>query len=115
MKDYLKGQRVVALIKLEDQHQDFAELDILENGVILGDSILFEDGRLSLVGIGTSNGRKWFGREDILSIQYSHCEENELLIYYKPTDTPTPLPWNCGAFKYRVKSVGKGFRADRFL
>lgn len=115
MNDYLIGQRVVALIKLEDQDQDFTELDVLENGVILGDSIMFKEGRLSLVGIGTTDGRVWFDKNDISSIRPSKCKKNGLFVYYIRTGILPPPPWECEVLKYRIESVGKGFRPDRFL
>lgn len=49
--DYRKNQRVIATLELEDKWQDFTELDVLENGVILWNSIMFKDWRLSIVWI----------------------------------------------------------------
>ena len=46
--DYRKNQKVIATLQLEDKWQDFTELDVLENGVILGNSFMFKDWRLSL-------------------------------------------------------------------
>ncbi len=49
--DYRKNQKVIATLQIEDKWQDFTELDVLENGVILGNSFMFKDWRLSLVSI----------------------------------------------------------------
>ena len=56
-KDYRINQKVITTLKLEDKGQDFIEIDVLENGVIVGSSIIFANGRLSMIGIGTLNGK----------------------------------------------------------
>ena len=50
--DFREGQKVIATLKIQDKGQDFLELDVLENGVLLSYSPMFSHGRLSLLGIG---------------------------------------------------------------
>ena len=59
-KDFRKNQKIIATFILEDTGQDFSELDVLENGVILGNSLIFSNGRISVIGIGTLNGKEFY-------------------------------------------------------
>lgn len=115
MEDYRTGQKVVALIKLEDQQQDFLELDVLENGVLLGNSPMFSHGILSLVGIGTVEGFEWYEPKNIKDIPQDYFEAYELYVYFKNTNEPTPVPWEAKTLKYKVVGVGEAEKPDRFI
>ena len=115
MTDYRENQKVIALIKLEDQHQDFLELDVLENGVILGDSPMFREGILTAIGIGTVDGREWYEIEDIHGIPPSVFEGHELYVYFKNSNEPTPVPWEAKTLKYKVTGVEEAVKPNRFI
>lgn len=113
--DYREGQRVLATLLIEDQGQDFTELDVLENGVLLGNSPMFSHGRLSLLGVGTLDGTKYFNFEEMRmsSIMKSF---NGLSIYLKDTDAKrSPLPWNAQTLKYRIVGMKKAIKPNRFI
>lgn len=59
-KDNRVGQKVIATLRIEDKGQDFTELDVLENGVLLGDSVMFSNGRMSVMGIGALDGTVYY-------------------------------------------------------
>jgi hypothetical protein len=59
-KDYRENQKVVCTFEIEDEGQDFTEIDVLANGVILGNSVMFSHGRLSLLGIGSNDGKDYY-------------------------------------------------------
>lgn len=115
MIDYRQGQKVVALVKLEDQQQDFLELDVLENGVILGDSPMFRHGILTMIGIGTEEGAEWFENNQIKNIPDDYFESFELYVYFKNSNEPTPVPWEAKTLKYRVTGVREAVDVDRFM
>lgn len=120
MQDYRIGQKVIALIKLEDKWQDFVELDVLENGVLLGDSGIFKDGRLSLLGLGTGDGMDYWSFKDlkadkeVVARGVLLAQEN-VLVYIYETGTKEPLPWKANTLKYKVESVLEAKDADRFV
>lgn len=112
-KDYRVGKKVVATLKIEDKGQDFTEIDILENGVILGNSIFFKNGRLSLLGIGSLNGSKYFGEKEV--IQNPKKSYKGLCIYIYETGTLKPMPWNAKTLNYKIIGTRKVTKTDRFI
>lgn len=99
-----KVKRTIATIKLEDRGQDFLTLDLLEDGTLIGYGPMFEKGRLSLLGIGTNNGTKYYSLRKIKEM--ARFPFKNLLIYLKDTKTKLdPLPWNAQVLNYRVKSM----------
>jgi len=116
MTDYRKDQRVIATLSIEDKGQDFLELDVLENGVILGESIMFKDGCISLLGIGTPDGTKYFDFNYLKSSQTWITEGLKgLTVYIKSTGESDPLPWNAKTLNYKVTGVLEVKNADRFI
>jgi len=112
-KDYRSEQKVIATIEVEDKGQDFIELDVLENGVILGNSVMFSYGRLSLLGIGTNNGTEYHSFKDFTTMK--NCKLKGFTIYMKNTDEKDPLPWEANTLKYKVVGVKKAVKPNRFL
>lgn len=117
--DYRRGKKVVLTLTIEDKGQDFTELDVLENGVILGNSIMFSHGRVSLIGAGTLDGMKYSTRDQILQTKLE-CSffEKELkgsFIYIKNTEEKDPLPWNARTLNYRITGVKEPVNPDRFI
>lgn len=112
--DHRIGYKVIATIELEDKGQDFIELDLLQNDVILGHSPIFSMGRLSLIGIGTLDGMTYFPvdggfkRKDLVA-------ENDLYVYFKNTGEKDPLPWKAQTLKYRVIGLKKAIKPNRFI
>lgn len=115
MTDYLTRQKVLMTIELEDKGQDFIELDLLENGVLLGNSVLFKDGRLTLVGIGTLDGVLYRSRDEILTLKGKEGIADDEYVYFKETEKEDPLPWEAKTFKYCVKRVKKAKDTNRFI
>lgn len=116
MVDFRKGQKVIATFTLEDHGQDFIELDVLENGVLLGDSVIFRDGRLSLVGIGALDGTVFKTDAEVVRIPLAKLKMLKgCYVYFYETGAKKPLPWNADTFKYAVTGVKKPKDADRFL
>ena len=118
MKDYRQNQRVVATLKIEDAGQDFIEIDVLENGVILGNSIMFKDGKLTLIGIGTNDGIDYFDRDQFLTDPLNldaDFEADDYYIYFKETGENDPLPWEAKTLKYKVEGVLRAEKPNRFL
>jgi hypothetical protein len=89
-------------IKLEDKGQDFLELDVLENGVLLGYSIIFSHDRLSLLGIGGLDGKGYLTFEDIK--KGKKLKKNSF-IYLWNTENKKPLPWEAQTLKYKVLKI----------
>lgn len=111
---------VVATIVLADKGQDFTELDLLENGVILGNSLIFENGRLSLLGIGTNDGMVYHSCGSILEDkqvvnQSVVTKKSPQFVYFYETGAETPMPWDASIFKYAVVAVTKAEKVDRFI
>ena len=114
--DYRDGQKVIATIRLEDKGQDFVELDVLKNGVILGNSVMFSHGRLSLLGIGTDDGTMYHSFKEFTEIKkFAISHFYGLLVYIKNTGEKDPLPWEATTLKYKVKGMKKVVKANRFI
>ena len=113
-KDYRKNQKVIGTLLLEDKGQDFLELDILENGVILGNSILFLKGRLSLLGIGTLDGKKYCTFDDIRKSSIKE-DFSGLYVYLRETNKKEPLPWKAKTLNYKITGIKKAEKPDRFI
>jgi len=113
-KDYRENQKVIATLELEDKGQDFIEIDVLENGVILGHSPLFENGRLSMVGIGTLDGMDYIPLDEFKKDK-SPRELEDHHLYFKETGEVDPLPWEAKTFKYKVLSIKKATKVNRFI
>ena len=114
-KDYRKNQKVIATFILEDQEQDFTEIDVLENGVILGNSIMFKGGRISMIGVGTLNGKEYFTfnkvKEDLADRPLA-----TFYIYIKDTiNKKEPLPWNATTLNYKIIDIKKPVKPNRFI
>lgn len=115
-KDHRIGQKVIATIEIEDRGQDFIELDLLENGVLLGDSVMFRNGRESLLGIGSDDGMDYHTATEILQMKYpSHLKLKGLTIYMKHTGEKDPLPWKAYTLKYPVVKIKKAVKPNRFI
>ena len=113
-KDNRKNQRVIATFELEDKGQDFTEIDVLENGVILGYSPIFSKGRLTMIGVGTLNGKKYW-TFDKMKKDLSERPLARFYIYFKNTGEKDPLPWKADTFKYKIVDVVKAKKPNRFI
>jgi len=113
-KDYRKNQKVIATFVLEDKGQDFTEIDVLENGVILGNSIMFENGRLSTIGVGTLDGKEYWTFSEMRSAGIRQSF-NGFYIYLKNTNKQEPLPWETTTIDYKIIDVKKAKKPNRFL
>jgi hypothetical protein len=113
--DYREGQKVVATIEIEDKGQDFTELDVLQNGVLLGDSVMFSGGRLSLLGIGTNDGVEYHTATEVIQTRIGVLKLKGMTIYLKNTGKKDPLPWNATTLKYHVIDVKKAVKPNRFI
>ena len=114
-KDYREGQKVVSTIEIEDKGQDFIEIDVLQNGVLLGDSVMFSHGRLSLLGIGTNDGMEYHTAREIIQTRNGLLKLNGMTIYLKDTGEKDPLPWNAQVLKYPIIGVKKPVKSNRFI
>lgn len=112
-EDFRAGQKVIATFKIADRGQDFTEIDVLENGVLLGNSPMFSHGRVSLVGIGTLDGIKYFSFEDVK--KKPNRAYSRLYIYLKNTGDKDPLPWNAKTLNYPIIGSLKVVKANRFI
>ena len=113
--DYREGQKVIATIEIEDKGQDFTELDILQNGVLLGNSIMFSHGRLSLIGIGTNDGMEYHTATEVIQTKTGVLKLKGLIVYMKNTGEKDPLPWKAQTLKYAVIKVKKAIKPNRFI
>lgn len=117
--DHRIGQKVIATIEISDQGQDFTELDILENGVLLGYSPMFSHGRLSLLGVGTLTGTKYYDFRDLknekLFFKNSIKGMKGLYVYFYGTEGRKPLPWKAQTLKYEVIGFKKPVKINRFI
>ena len=113
-KDYRENQKVIATLEIEDKGQDFIEIDILENGVILGDSPMFSNGRLSMIGIGTLDGEYYISLDE-LKKDKSPRELEDHHLYLKHTGEADPLPWEANTLKYQVLAIKKAKKVNRFI
>lgn len=111
-KDYRIGQEVILTLEIEDEGQDFTEIDVLKNGVILGNSPMFSHGKLTLIGVGALDGVPYipFDKKEILKKRLSG-----LYIYFKDTGEPEPLPWKANTLKYKIIGLKKAFKPKRFI
>ncbi len=113
--DYRKNQKVIATLVLEDKGQDFIELDVLENGVILGNSPMFAHGRLTLLGVGKLDGVDYWTfnqmKEDMADRPLA-----SFYVYFKDTESEKePLPWEANTLKYKIVDTLKAKKPNRFL
>lgn len=114
--DYRVGKKVIATIELEDQGQDPTELDVLEDGIILGYSPIFRNGRLSLVGVGALDGMPFTTDTELLQMRYpSHLKAAGQYVYFYETGTKKPLPWKAQTMKYPVVKIKKALDSKRFI
>jgi len=112
--DHRHGQKVIATLSLYDAGQDFTEIDVLENGVILGYSPIFAEGRLTMIGIGSVDGVHYYTFADLKASGFKTKALKGLFIYFKNTGKRDPLPWEAQTFKYEVEKASKPKDADRF-
>lgn len=112
--DYRKNQKVIATLVLEDRGQDFTEIDVLENGVILGYSPIFEKGQLTMIGLGTLDGKEYWTFEEMKE-DLADRPLIAFFIYFKDTEKITPLPWNASTIKYKIVDVIKANKPNRFI
>jgi len=112
--DYRIGQRVLATMLLEDKGQDFTELDVLENGVILGNSVMFSNGRLSLIGVGSLTGSPYFTFEEMRKSGIKKSFKG-LSVYIKNTGQKDPLPWKAQTLNYKITGMKKAIKPERFI
>jgi len=115
IKDYREGQKVIATIEIEDKGQDFIELDILENGVLLGDNVMFSHGRLSLLGIGTNDGTEYHTATEVMQTYIGVLKLKGMMIYIYNTGEKQPLLWKADTLKYAVVKVKKANKPNRFI
>ena len=113
--DYRKNQKVIATFVLEDKGQDFTEIDVLENGVILGNSVMFKNGRLSIIGVGALDGQEFWVFNGIKE-GLADRPLATFYIYIKDTeDEKEPLPWEAKTLNYKIIDVKKPTKPNRFL
>jgi hypothetical protein len=97
--------KLLKTLKLEDKGQDFLELRILSNGVIKGYSPMFSNDRLSLLGIGNLNGKKYYTFKQLKDEKFEQSLKG-LYIYLKDTFKNTgehdPLPWDARTLNYKI-------------
>lgn len=87
-------------IKLEDQGQDFLTLEFDAEGKISGYSPMFAEGRVTLLGIGSFNGTKYFSRDEVLADPSRNYAG--LYVYIKKTGEKDALPWEASTLNYKV-------------
>jgi len=113
-KDFRKNQKVTATFILEDKGQDFTEIDVLENGVILGNSIIFKKGRISIIGVGTLDGIDYWDFNEIKK-DLKGRPLATFYIYLKDTGDKDPLPWKAKTLNYKIINVKKAIKVNRFI
>jgi len=103
-------------IGLEDHQQDFLTLDLLRSGRLLGYSIMFRGGRLSLLGIGTTNGDQYYSLKEVQEMLKKRTmpKMRGLYVYLKTTGEADPLPWNATTLKYPITEIKRMFRPKRY-
>ncbi len=103
-KDLIENRKIIKTFILEDKGQDFVEIDLLENGVVFGNSPIFSNGRLSMIGVGNLDGAKYFTFNEIRLSDYKKGELDNLYIYVKKTSEKLePAPWDADTLKYKIK------------
>jgi len=113
--DFRQDQKVVATIEIDDRGQDFIELDVLANGVLLGDSVMFKNGRLSLLGVGALDGMEYHTDTEIIQNRPSALRVADQYVYFYNTGDKKPLPWNASTLKYPVRKIKVAKQANRFV
>jgi hypothetical protein len=113
--DYRLEQKVIATITIEDKLQDFTELDVLENGVILGQSILFDKGILSMIGIGALDGVPYYDFSELKESGFDANTIKGLFIYFKNSNEATKAPWMHKTINYKVTGTKPVEKPDRFI
>lgn len=113
-KDHRQNQKVILTLQLEDGGQDFLEIDIMENGVLLGNSTIFRNGRISLLGIGTNDGKVFHAAKEIIKGEPVRTF-NDCYLYVYDTGEKEPLPWEAITFNYKVLDMEVAENQDRFL
>lgn len=116
--DFREGQKVIATLKIQDKGQDFLELDVLENGVLLSYSPMFSHGRLSLLGIGALDGMVYHDFQELKNentFLKKSLKVKGLFIYFYDTGEKKPLPWKAQTLKYSVLGVKKPEKVNRFI
>lgn len=113
--DYRIEQKVIATLTLEDKGQDFLELDVLENGVILGQSVIFDEGRLAMIGIGALDGVPYYDFSELKESGFQPEAIKDLFIYFKNSGDPTQAPWMHKTFNYKVTGTKPVEKPDRFI
>lgn len=116
MKDYRKGQKVLMTLEIEDVGQDFIEVDVLENGVLLGDSLIFRNGQLTLLGIGAKDGMQYHSRVEVLQKRLGALGNLVgLYIYFRDTAKKDIVPWKANTLRYAVTKVKRPHKPNRFI
>ena len=115
--DFRKSQKVILTIEIEDKGQDFIELDVLENGVLLGNSMMFSHGRLSLLGIGDRDGSRYWTAAEVIQSKVNVMDVllKGKTIYMKDTGEKDLLPWKAPTLKYPVVKIKKARGRNRFI
>jgi len=114
--DYRENQRVIGTFVLEDKGQDFTEIDLLENGVILGESIIFKDGRVSMLGVGTKDGKIYRPMKIVKNDMFrSEKDMKGQYIYIKKTEDIDPMPWDADTLNYKISKTKKALATNRFI
>ena len=118
--DYRENKKVVLTLKLEDKGQDFTEIDVLENGVILGNSIMFANGRISMLGVGRLDGLHFITKTQFLNIKMTPAffrkEIRGSHIYIKETSEKRDrLPWDAKTLNYKIVGMKEPANPERFI
>jgi len=96
----------ILTLKLEDKQQDFLNIDVYDNKVIKGNSPIFSQFRLSIIGIGTLDGKEYKTAEELIKDKKINLKVSNY-IYYKNTGDKEPVPWEADTFKYKVIKITK--------
>ena len=100
----MKNKKIFT-IKLEDRQQDFLELDIMESGIIQGYSIMFAKNRVSLLGIGTLDGKEYWTFEELKNLLPKVKSKSNWYVYLKDAKSAEPLPWEAKTLKYKIEII----------
>lgn len=95
--------KVIKTLKLEDKGQDFLKLDILENGIINGSSIIFSNNRIRLLGIGRLDGSCYYSFQELIEDNFCY-QLKDLHVYIWTGKGKKPLPWKAKTLNYKIKS-----------
>lgn len=95
----------ICTFQLENNKQNFLEIDLYDNEVLLGSSIMFKDQKLSFVCLASINGKHSFvDMTKILELKKS-IKKNKLYIYIYNSNTPKPYPWETTYIIHRVIDI----------